>query len=287
MIRSVKQLRQFAIAATDGTIGSVDDVYFDSERWAVRYLVVDTGGWLSGRRVLISPISVTRTDWSEQHVELSISRAQVEGSPDIDTHKPVSRQHEVEYLNYYGYPHYWAHADLWGATGRPMLPPPSEVAAQQAAVRRERRHAAAKGDSHLRSAKEVTGYVIRATDGDIGHVDDVLIDDVTWAVRYLVVDTSNWWFGKHVLLAPAWATDVSWAHRTVDVRVTRQALKNAPPYDRAEHIDRQWEADYYGRLDQPGYWLDAGEARAIAEAQSYLQDHASPAVPLERRSRPR
>jgi uncharacterized protein YrrD len=271
MIRSVKHLKQFAIAATDGAIGSVDDVYFDSERWAIRYLVVDTGGWLSGRRVLISPISVTKTDWGEQHVELAVSRAQVEGSPDIDTHKPVSRQHEVDYLNYYGYPHYWAQMDLWGTTPRPMLPPPSELAAQQTAAERELRQAAAKGDTHLRSAKEVSGYVIRATDGDLGHVDDFLVDDVTWAVRYLVIDTSNWWFGKHVLVAPNWTTGISWADRTVDVRVTRQALRNAPVYDRAKHVDRQWEADYHGHLDQPGYWLDADEARAATKAQAQLR----------------
>ena len=123
---------------------------------------------------------------------------------------------------------------------------------------------------------------------DLGHVDDVLFDDLSWAVRYLVVDTSNWWFGEHVLIAPEWITEISWPERSVVVDMTRQALKDAPPYDRAEHVDRQWELAYYGHLQQPGYWLTDDEVRTIKDAQSYpreaLDRHD---VAVERRSRPR
>lgn len=289
MIRSVKHLRGFDLLATNGTIGSVQDVYFDDERWAVRYLVVDTGTWLPGRHVLISPLSVVSTEWGRQQLQLSISREQVENSPGIDTHKPVSRRQELDYLNYYGYPHYWGQIDLWGASARPMLPPPEDMARYRSMAEEERRRAEARGDSHLRSIREVTGYVIRATDGDLGHVDDFLIDDVSWAVRYLVLDTSNWWFGKHVLVSPGWITDISWEERTVTVKVSRQSLKDAPQYDRAEHVDRQWEAAYHAHLRQPGYWIEGDDARKVAEAQSYLRDDAEPAPadPLERRQRPR
>lgn len=293
MIRSTKHMKRFAIAATDGPIGSVDDFYFDAERWAMRYLVVDTGKWLPGRRVLISPVSVVRAEWGEQRLLLSIARDRVENSPDVDTHKPVSRQHEADYLDYYGYPYYWGHAGLWGAHAYPMLPPPGQpspeqLAQQRAAAAEEKRKAAEKGDTHLRSASEVSGYVIRATDGELGHVEDFLFDDVSWAIRYLVVDTSNWWFGKHVLVAPEWINDISWSNRTVGVNVTRESLKSAPQYDRAEHLDRQWEAAYYGHLQQPGYWIDEDDARKIKEAQSYLrEDDTEVPVALERRSRPR
>jgi uncharacterized protein YrrD len=288
MIRSVTHLKRFEVVATDGPIGSIEDFYFDAERWAVRYLIVDTGKWLPGRRVLISPVSVTRAEWGEQRLVLSITRDQVKNSPGLETHKPVSRQHEMDYLDYYGYPYYWGQAGLWGAYPNPMLPTPEQVARLRARTDEARRQAAEKGDADLRSAREVTGYVIRATDGDLGHVEDFLLDDLSWAIRYLVVDTSNWWFGKHVLIAPGWIRDISWSNRSVIVKVTRQLLKQAPPYDRAEHIDRQWEVAYYANARQPGYWLDGDDARAIKVAPSYLRDEPEQLPdPLERRSRPR
>jgi hypothetical protein len=288
MIRTVKHMQKLEIVATDGPIGSLDDIYFDDERWAIRYVVVDTGRWLPGRRGLISPLSVCRTEWNEQRILLSISRDQVRDSPDIDMHQPVSRRHERDYLDYYGYPYYWGHAGLWGAHAIPMLPTRQQIAAQRARAADAERKAADLGDTHLRSASEVSGYVIRALDGDLGHVADLLFDDVSWALRYLVADTSNWWFGKHVLVSPEWITDISWPEHAVSVNVTRQLLKTAPPYDRAEHLDRQWEAAYYQHLQQPGYWLTEDDARAITEAQSYPHDEPDRhEASVERRSRPR
>ena len=267
MIRSVKHMKKLAIVAIDGPIGSLDDVYFDDERWAIRYVVVDTGRWLPGRRVLISPLSVSRTEWNEQRILLSIFRDQVRDSPDIDMHQPVSRRQEREYFDYYGYPYYWDHAGLWGAHTIPILATRERIATQRRRAAEAERQAADRGD-HLRSASEISGYVIRALDGDLGHVDDVLFDDVSWAVRYLVADTSNWWFGTHVLVSPEWITDISWPEHAVSVRITRQLLKTAPRYDRAEHLDRQWEAAYFQHLEQPGYWLTEDDARASTAAQS-------------------
>ncbi len=288
MIRSVKHLTKFTITATDGDVGSVVDFYFDDERWAIRYLVVDTGKWWPGRKVLISPISVMRAEWGNQRLLLSLPRDRVRNAPDIDTHKPVSRQHESAYFDYYGYPYYWGAPGLWGAYPTPMLPTAGEIAQAGRQVAAEGQRAAERGDAHLRSASEVTGYTIHATDGDLGHVEDLMFDDVSWAVRYLVIDTSNWWFGKHVLIAPDWISNINWSNRTVTVNVSRQVLKNAPAYDRAAHLDRQWEAAYYQHLQQPGYWLDAGDARAAKTAQEYLRESAeSPEDPLERRALPR
>jgi uncharacterized protein YrrD len=288
MIRSAREMRKFEIVANDGRIGTIDDFYLDDERWAIRYVVVDTGRWLPGRRVLISPLSIARTDWKEQQLLLSISRDQVKDSPGFDTHQPVSRRREREYFDYYGYPYYWGHTGLWGAHAIPMIPTSAELAAQRVKAAEAERQAADQGDVHLRSVSEVTGYVIRAADGDLGHLDDVLFDDLSWRVRYLVVDTSNWWFGKHVLVAPAWISDISWPERSVSVTVTRQALRNAPQYDRAEHVDRQWELEYYRHLLQPAYWLTGDEARAIKEAHSYLSDESDRHQDaVERRSRPR
>ncbi|MGE3490093.1 MAG: PRC-barrel domain containing protein [Vicinamibacterales bacterium] len=268
MVRSVRNLQKFEIAATDGPIGSVADVLFDDERWIVRYLVVETGNWLPGRRVLISPLSVVQTEWDAQRLVLSITRNQVEHSPAVDTHKPVSRQHEVDHLNYYGYPHYWTSPEVWA-------PAPLSAEVQQEEAEAD----VSPADRHLRSAGEVFGYAIRATDGELGHADDLLIEDVSWAVRYLVVDTSNWWFGRHVLIAPEWITDINWPGRHVAVDLTRQAVKEAPPYDRAGHTNRQWEAAYYERLGRPGYWLTANQARRIKRAQEYLREEGGSLPP--------
>jgi len=284
----MEHMKKFEIVATDGRIGAVDDFYFDDERWAIRYVVVDTGRWLPGRRVLVSPLSITLTEWSEQRLRLSISRDQVRDSPGIDTHRPVSRRHERDHLDYYGYPYYWGHAGLWGAHAIPMLPTPEQIAAQRTRAAEVEREAADLGDTHLRSTAEVSGYVIRALDGDLGHVENILFDDISWAIRYFVVDTSNWWFGKRVLVAPEWIADISWPDGSVSVKVTRRLLKSATQYDRAQHIDRQWEADYYQHLRQPGYWLTEEDARAIKKAQSYLRDDTNRhEASVERRSRPR
>ena len=288
MIRSARGLHKFAIVATDGPIGAIDDFLFDDERWAIRYVVVDTGRWLPGRQVLISPLSISRTDWHEQRIALSISRDAVKHSPGIDAHQPVSRRREQEYFDYYGYPYYWGQAGLWGAHALPMMPTRDEIAQRRLKAAEAERAAIEEGDAHLRSAATVAGYGIHATDGDLGHVEDVLFDDLSWAVRYLVVDTATWWFGKHVLVSPEWILDISWPERSVSVAVTRQSLKGAPTYDRAQHIDRQWELDYYRHLLQPGYWVTADEARELKEAQSYLsEDPESLRNTVERRSRPR
>lgn len=288
MIRSAKGMHKYEVVASDGRIGAIDDFYFDDERWAIRYVVVDTGRWLPGRQVLVSPLSIGRTDWSEQQLFLTISRDQVKDSPGIDAHQPVSRRREQEYFDYYGYPYYWGHAGLWGAQAIPMMPTAAELAARKAQADDAERIAADRGDTHLRSVSEVTGYVIRASDGDLGHVEDVLFDDLSWAVRYLVIDTSNWWLGKHVLVAPGWISEIMWPERSVSVNVTRQALKSAPSYDRAQHVDRQWELEYYRHLLQPGYWLTGEEARAIKEAQSYLTEEPNRRdMSVERRARPR
>ena len=207
MLRNVKDLRGYAIRATDGVIGHVDDFYFDDEAWAIRYLVVETGRWLPDRQVLISPISIGHPDWSAQLLPVSLTKAQVKGSPDIDTNKPVSRQREAMYHSYFGYPYYWGGAGLWG-----MGAYPGSLTAEDAieAELKARRSAAIQpsDDCHLRSCKDLVGHHIAASDGDIGHVQDVLVDDHTWAIRYLIVNTSNWWGEHQVLIAPPWIESV-------------------------------------------------------------------------------
>jgi hypothetical protein len=250
-------LQDYAIRATDGDIGHVTDFYFDDERWAVRYLVVETGTWLSGRKVLISPISIGRPNWTDKVLPVSITKEQVQNSPDIDTEKPVSRQHEISYLGYYGYPYYWAGDGIWGAGAYPNLMmtgyvPKPNVAPQQ------------DDDPHLRSGNAVMHYHIEATDGDIGHVHSFLVDEETWAVRYIVVDTSNWWLGHQVLIAPQWINEVRWSDERVVIDLTRQAVKDAPPYDSEARLNREQEESIYKHYERPVYWADRAKSDTTA-----------------------
>ena len=215
------------IEASDGEIGEIKDVYFDDHCWAVRYLVVATGAWFAQHKVLISPISVAKIDWDNGQMEVSLSRQEVRTSPPIDTDKPVSRQHEVDYFDHYGYPYYWNGPSLWGDTAGPLrligpIPPARNIPDIDGE---------APLDPRLRSAVEVTGYVLRTTDTAMGHVEDFLLDFETWAIRYLVVNTRHWLTGKHILVPPQWIADVDWPQRVVSINVASDIVRAAPPFD--------------------------------------------------------
>jgi hypothetical protein len=255
MLRNLKDLRGFAIGATDGDVGTVRECYFDDVTYAVRYIVVDTGAWLSERKVLLSPIAFRAIDWEHQRITAQLTKTQVEKSPEIDTDKPVSRQHETNYFGYYGYDPYWTGFYLWGVSPYPNLGTDSAVIVK--GFERERRWLweARKGTNpHLRSSSAVTGYHIQAADGDIGHVSDFLVDDASWAIRYLVVDTTNWWPGKKVLLSPRWIDRVDWNHSKVHATVTRAQIRNSPEFDPARPIERAYEEQLYRYYGQPDYW---------------------------------
>lgn len=258
MLRNTKDLDHCVIHATDGEIGHVKDFYFDDDAWAIRYIVVDTGGWLSNRQVLISPIAVAHTARSDKTLSVSITKAQVEHSPDIDTHKPVSRQQEVEYMGYFGYPYYWVGDGLWGGGYYPYAMMPGyagnpDRAGDEARLSRAERRRHRSDDPHLRSCRDVTGYHLHAIDGDIGHVSGFLVDDETWAIRYVVVDTSNWWLGHQVLIAPDWISGVQWPDETVSVELSRASVKAAPSYDPDLAWDQERDLglhEHYGRAVQ-------------------------------------
>ncbi len=262
MLRQTTDLLDLAIGATDGAIGDVKDLYFDDEAWAIRYLVVDAGSWLSSRKVLISPIAAGKPDWAAKLLPVSLTREQVKNSPDIDTDMPVTRQHETDYLDYYSYPYYWGGMGLWGRSGNPYMLVPGDAGYGPAtAARAEADSAQARtearerdNDPHLRSCKAVVGYHIEAIDGEIGHVQGMLVDEESWAIRYLVVSTSNWWLGHNVLVAPQWIKRVSWAEQTVAVGLTRDALKQAPWYDAAKPLGRDMEIAVYKHYGRAGYW---------------------------------
>ena len=245
---SVKSLKGYAIGATDGDIGKLDDFYFDDEFWTIRYLVAETGNWLMNQKVLISPFALGEVDVSRERLYVMLTKKQVADSPSIDTDRPVSRQHEASFLDYYSYPYYWDGPFLWGP-----MPYPRFSDADRKSDEKARAECEEANDLHLRSVNKVTGYHIEATDGDIGHVEDFIIDGETWEIRYMVAATQNWWPGKKVLVAPQWIDRVSWDDSKVNVDLSRETIKNGPEYH-PEALDRTYEEVLYDHYKRPKYW---------------------------------
>jgi hypothetical protein len=264
MLRSlVNDLQEFTIHATDGDIGRVDHFLFDDQQWTVRYVVVDTGKWLPGRRVLISPRAVGRVDTGDRTLRLDLTREKVRDSPDIDTDKPVSRQKEEELHTYYGYPEYWGYLGgpgAWAAWSHPpnaVAPPlrdPGTGAPPPAAHPDAAPEGRTSADPHLRSSKEVAGYTIHARDGEIGHVSDFVVDEDAWRIRYLVVKTGGWIGGRHVLVSPDWVTGIEWERSRVALDVTRERVEQAPEYDGSRALDREAEEAMHQHYQRAPYW---------------------------------
>ncbi|MHB9155352.1 MAG: PRC-barrel domain-containing protein [Endomicrobiales bacterium] len=236
MLRRANELKNYTPEATDGAIGHVDDLYFDDETWTVRYLVVHTGSWLTGRMVLISPIAVKGVDPEKKLIALTLTKEKIEKSPPVDTHIPVSRRYEAEYFSYYKWPRYWGSLGRWGS-----WPAPS-ILAIPGIDWEEEPPKDAREESRLRSAEEVESYSVKALDGKIGSVKDFLIDDKTWALRYLEADTRTWLPGKRVLLPSRLVHGIHWDSKEVSFDVTREMIRSAPSYDPLLPVTRDYEA---------------------------------------------
>lgn len=232
MLRGRKAFDSCSLRAHDGAIGSIKDIYFDDEHWSVRYFVVSTGSWLNDRKVLISPAAVRNVDWAQHEIVVNLSKDQVRNSPDYNTDKPVSRREEADLHRYYAWPYYWSAPMLVGGSSAVptatalRVEPPREEPVVGEGVRDE----TPEGDPHLRSMSAVEGYHLDATDGTIGHVEDFLIDDSNWDIRYLVVDTRDWWPGKKVVVPKDRIRSVDWLSQTVTVDLTREMIKSGPEY---------------------------------------------------------
>jgi hypothetical protein len=248
MLRNINHSIGFAIRATDGELGKVAEFYFDDVNWAIRYLVVKTGNWLDDRLVLVSPIAIAEMTWESERLDVQLTKSQVEKSPDIDTRKTVSRQHEAEYLLHYGYPSYWDGPYLWGRAQQPsglLL----NAAESPAAL------TSSSTESHLHGTAEVSGYHIEGVDGQIGHIEDFIVDDGTWAIQYLVVNTSNWGLGRKVLIAPPWIQSVSWSDSKVHLNLSLSTIKNSPAYDESLPITHDYEQSLHDYYQRAPYWL--------------------------------
>lgn len=255
MLKNAKRFHGGEVRATNGAVGKLRDLYFDDQQWKVRYLAIDAGLWMSGRQVLVAPIAAGAREIEEGVLTVNLTQEQVRNSPEIDTQRPVSRQEELRLHQHYGWPYYWEAPYINSGMGTPVTVavapeappleqplPPDRVAPAEGVAPAE--------ESHLRSAEEVIGYHIEASDGSIGHVEDLLFDEESWTVRYLIVDTRNWWAGRKVLVSPQWIGRILWADSSVVVDLTRDAVKGSPEYDPShlpttDYTDRLH--DHYGR----------------------------------------
>lgn len=250
-LRSLNHLCGYAITAIDGEFGKVHDFLFDDVSWTVRYVVADTARWLPGRQVLLAPAAVGHPDWLGHRVPVNLTKEQISGSPPVEKDEPMSRQLEGKLARYYGWPLYWME-DL-GGMAIPEAVADTGVNPDKPTIERRKRIEAAE-HAHIRSIREVKGYHVEARDGAVGHVDDFIVEEETWAIRYVVVDTHNWVPGKRVLLPPSAFEKVSWSESNVHVPLTREQVKNSPPFDPSAPINHEYETrlyDYYGR---PAYW---------------------------------
>jgi uncharacterized protein YrrD len=247
MLYKAKTLKGYKLDSLEGEIGKVEEFYFDDKHWAIRYLVADTGNWLTGRQVLISPYSLTGVIEDGQCITVNLTKKQIEDSPSLESDKPVSKQFEQSYYMYYGWPLYWEGPNMWG--NYPNIVRDGEKLKKTA-----------KGEKawnpYLRSTHEVSGYNIQAVDGEIGHVEDFIIDDETWAIRYLIIDTKNWWPGNKVLISPRWIERVSWDEFKVFVNLTREEIMKSPKFTDESLLSRNYENALHKHYKRPGYWVD-------------------------------
>jgi hypothetical protein len=234
MLRSTSELIGYTTRAIDGDVGTVQDLYFDDRGWTIRYVVLAMEVGLRGRRVIISTFALGQPSWEARQFPVMLKRAQLANSPPVDTTKPVSRQMEEELHAYYGWKPYWEEARALAA---------ARVIERKVAEN-------APGELALRSLREVLDYDVQATDGAIGRLDDLIADDQSWRIRYLVVDTGGWLFGRRVLVAPAWVEMVAWPERNFHVGLTRSAVRSSPEFDPSAPVSAEYELrlyDYYGR----------------------------------------
>lgn len=247
MLRSMKDVQGYVLGAQDGEIGRCNDFLFDDRNWAVRYIVADTGKWLPGRKVLISPISIGEADGTTHTLNVGLTKKQIAESPPLDADAPVSRQYEIAFNKYYDWAHYWGGPSVWGVGVFPRMLNRAEADRSVPEIN--------DGDSNLRSTKELMGYHIQAADTDIGHIEDFIVDQESWIMRYLVIDTSNWLpASKKVLVAPDWVHQVDWRRNKVLMGLSSEQIKNSPEFDPTQPVNRSYEATLYDFYGRSYYW---------------------------------
>lgn len=257
MLISAKALKGFKLESLDGKIGAFKDFYFDDEHWLIRYLAVATGNWLLGKQVLLSPHALLDVPGYKRSVVINLTKKQIEASPSPEKDNVITWQFEQDYYAYYDWPAYSSETRFFGESGSPR-------------------------EANLRNTDTVRGYEIQAGDGKVGHVEDFIIDTSQWRIRYLVVDTRDWWPGQKVLISPAWIERISWSDATVFVNVLRAAIETAPEYDEKKLLTRRHELSLHRYYERVGYWEESDKLEKKTEDR--FSNHSIPReTPRDRR----
>ncbi len=230
MLRNVSEITGFSIAARDGDMGVVETLYFDDREWIIRYLVVDCGNWFPGRQVLIPPGQFDGPpDWDAKTFPVGLTMDAIKQGPAPAAHEPVARRKIREWMEYY---------DNWPVSwqNRSARPPARGLPIPENG----------SPDTRLRDAHEILHYRVLARDGRLGDIEDTVFDDVTWAVRFLVIQTDLGDPYTDVLVAPEWIERIEWEEQAVHVDLDKESVAASPPYDAFSRI----EEDYAGRLYQ-------------------------------------
>lgn len=252
MLRTCRGLQGYWMGAVDGRMGELKDFYFDDESWTIRYLVLDTSRWLPGRTVLISPTAVQSVEWDAGVLHTDLTQEQISNAPTLAADESVGRQHEADLARYFSWPTYWEGASqdpamtYYVASGSPRHQRKFSEVLEQAPSRR--------GDPNLRSMHALIGYRVVGQDDEAGQLDDFVIDDQAWVVRYLVVDVGTWWAGEQVLVHPEWLEDIDWQRSTTRFAATRQAIRTAPRFDPSVPLTREYERELHAHYGRPVYW---------------------------------
>jgi hypothetical protein len=248
VLRSMREIERYELTARDGVIGHCKDFLFDDRDWRVRHMVANTGHWLPGRKVLIPPEALGEPSWEERRFPVDLTKEEIRHAPPLDEDAPVSRRYEEDLFEYHGWAFYWTVGVPWGPRLGATTDPESDTPLQ-------REIDEAQGTfSDLRSERELVGYEVDGADRKVGHIVDLIVDDTSWRVRYVVVDTGSWLSGRHVLIPPTWLTSFDWASRRVRTELRSEAIEGSPKYDPSAPVNREYEIalyDYYGR---PVYW---------------------------------
>ncbi|MBN2551549.1 MAG: PRC-barrel domain-containing protein [Spirochaetales bacterium] len=218
MNRSVKHLQAYTLVARDGELGSVEEMYFDDEKWTIRYIIANLEEVPDKEWAAVSPVSVEGVDWKNGTIMVDLSREDVAGSPELDLEEPMGREKERQLNRYYRIPVYWNGVGLWGNHVYPGLLAEESVAAEEDGSDRETR---------VHGTREAFGYTIEATDGEIGRVDDLVVEERTWEIQFLVIDTGNWLSGRKVIVDTHWIDQVNWQDGRVAVSLPRNAIRSA------------------------------------------------------------
>jgi sporulation protein YlmC with PRC-barrel domain len=235
MLRQMETLKSYEVIGKDGELGKLDDFLIDDAEWTVRELVVRSGSWLAGRRVVILPHSVIGIDTEEKAVGVSLTRQQIEDAPvaPLDADNLLARHFESVLYDYYAFPYYWMGPYLWGYSILPNGVAEAEVGGGKAEEIKRLRESQIR---HVRSFQVANGFSIRCRDGAMGDVEDMIFDDKSWSVSYLVVDTSKYLFGKNVLVPPEAIKEVNWLEATIYLDMTKAEVEARPKFKSIDDI---------------------------------------------------